>query len=84
MYHMKRATLRDLRYNFAKVEAMLAEGEDVEVTRHKRVIARLTLPDPEPPIYKPDFLARMKEIFGDKVLEESGADIIRWDRYRDI
>jgi hypothetical protein len=43
------------------------------------VIARLT-PEPidRPPL--PDFLGQMKEIFGDKVLKVTGAEIISEDR----
>jgi hypothetical protein len=36
------------------------------------------VPSERPPL--PDFLARLKEIYGDKVLEVSGADLISADR----
>ena len=42
MYHMKRATVRDLRYDFPKVEKMLAEGEPIEITKRNQVIGTLT------------------------------------------
>ena len=83
MDHMKTATVRDLRYNFPRVERLLAEGEPVQITKRKRVIAKLVPPDPEAkPSKMPDFLRQMKEIFGDKVLKVSGAELIRWDRDR--
>ena len=41
MYHMKRASLRDLRYNLAAVERLLQAREGFEITRRKRVIERL-------------------------------------------
>ena len=42
MYHMKRASVRDLRYDFPKVEKMLAEGESIEITKRNQVIGTLT------------------------------------------
>ena len=77
MYHMKRATVRDLRYDFPKVEKMLADGEPVEITKRKRVIARMVPPDAPasaPPI--PDFLGRMKKIYGNRLLQISWVDFL--------
>jgi antitoxin (DNA-binding transcriptional repressor) of toxin-antitoxin stability system len=83
MYHMKRATVRDLRYDFPKVEKMLAEGEPIEITKRNRVVATLVPPEePVKPRHIPDFLGRLKKIYGDKVLKVSGAELIRWDRDR--
>lgn len=82
MYHMKTATVRDLRYDFKKIEKLLREGEEIQLTKRGRVIARLT-PEPANGARKmPDFLARMREIYGDKVLKRSGAELIAWDRDR--
>jgi antitoxin (DNA-binding transcriptional repressor) of toxin-antitoxin stability system len=76
---MKSVSVRDLRYDFPKVEEMLRSGEEIRITKRRRVIARLT-PEPmdKPPL--PDFLAQMKETFGDKVLKVTGAQIISEDR----
>jgi antitoxin (DNA-binding transcriptional repressor) of toxin-antitoxin stability system len=76
---MKTVSVRDLRYDFPKVEEMLRSGEEICITKRRRVIARLT-PEPmdKPPL--PDFLGQMKEIFGDKVLKVTGAQIISEDR----
>jgi antitoxin (DNA-binding transcriptional repressor) of toxin-antitoxin stability system len=83
MYHMKTATVRDLRYNFPRVERWLAEGEPVEITKHKKVVATLMPPDrPKRPPKMPDFLGRMRKIHGDKLLKVTGAELIRWDRDR--
>jgi len=83
MYHMKTATVRDLRYNFPRVERMLAEGEPVQITKRNKVVAKLVPPDPpDRPVKIPDFIGRMKKIYGDKVLKVSGAELIRWDRDR--
>lgn len=80
---MKTATVRDLRYNFPRVERLLAEGEPIQITKHKRVVAKLVPPDPpKAPPKIPDFLGRMKKISGNKILKVSGAELIRWDRDR--
>ena len=80
MYHM-RASIRDLRYDFSKVEEMLQSGEEILITRRKRVIARLL-----PPALsgkrknRPDFLARLKELYGDRQLPETGAEMMQAER----
>jgi antitoxin (DNA-binding transcriptional repressor) of toxin-antitoxin stability system len=84
MYHMKTVTVRDLRYNFPKVERMLREGKPLRITKRGKVIAKL---EPEngdgktaerPPL--PDFEARMRANYGDKIFEVSGAELISADR----
>ncbi|NJL18988.1 MAG: type II toxin-antitoxin system Phd/YefM family antitoxin [Bdellovibrionaceae bacterium] len=41
---MKSATVRDLRYDFPRIEAWLAGGEDVLITKHAKPVARLDPP----------------------------------------
>ena len=82
MYHMKRATLRDLRYRFPAVESLLEAGEEIEITRRKRVIARLLPPEKSGGRKRPDFLAQLKQMYGSKRLEVSGAELLRKDRAR--
>jgi antitoxin (DNA-binding transcriptional repressor) of toxin-antitoxin stability system len=78
MYHTRNATVRDLRYNFKRVERMLAEGEPIQITKRKKVIATMTPVAAKPP--RPDFIGRMRKIYGDKMLATTGADIVRGDR----
>lgn len=80
MHHMKKATVRDLRYRFSAVEDLLRDGEEIHITKRKRVIARLLPPKPSPPRAFPDFMTRLKKIFGKKRLKVSGADLIALDR----
>jgi antitoxin (DNA-binding transcriptional repressor) of toxin-antitoxin stability system len=80
MDHMKTATVRDLRYRFPEVEARLREGEEVQITKRKQVVARLVPVKPERARVYPDFLAIQKEIFGDKVVEISGKELVSWAR----
>jgi len=82
MYHMRKASVRDLRYDFKKIERLLLQGEEIQITKRKRVIARL-LPEREESEKKmPDFMARVRRIYGNKVLAVSGADLIAADRDR--
>ena len=82
MHHMKRATVRDLRYRFAVVEDLLRHGEEVHITKRKRVIARLLPPEPVAPATFPDFLARQKKTFGRKRMKVSGAQQLAAERER--
>ena len=41
---MQTLTVRDLRYDFGKVEAWLADGEEIEITKHGKPVARLSPP----------------------------------------
>jgi antitoxin (DNA-binding transcriptional repressor) of toxin-antitoxin stability system len=82
MYHMTKASVRDLRYEFKKIERLLLKGEEIQITKRRRVIARLVPEKPEGEKKMPDFLARVRKIYGDKVLTVSGAELIASDRDR--
>jgi antitoxin (DNA-binding transcriptional repressor) of toxin-antitoxin stability system len=82
MYHMTKASVRDLRYDFKKIERLLLQGEEIQITKRRRVIARLVPESAEGTKKMPDFKARVRKIYGDKVLAVSGADLISWDRNR--
>jgi antitoxin (DNA-binding transcriptional repressor) of toxin-antitoxin stability system len=79
---MRKASVRDLRYRFADLEGELREGKEIEITKRRRVIARLVPAKRRKRPKRPDFLARLRKIFGDKVLKVSGAELIAWDRDR--
>ena len=79
IYHMAKASVRDLRYKFPDVEDLLRQGEEVQITKHRRVIARL-IPERDTKLSQlPDFLARLKKIYG-KPIKVSGAEVIAQDR----
>ena len=80
MYHMKKASVRDLRYRFSTVEDLLRQGQEIQITKRKRVIARLLPPESPRPLDRPDFIGRMKKIFGKKRMRVSGAEIIALSR----
>ena len=68
---MKIANVRQLRHDFGSVMDWIAEGQQVEIVKKGKVIALLS-PPPSPARPKkfklPDFAARQKRIFGDRVL----------------
>lgn len=79
MYHMKTVTVRDLRYDFPRVEGLLRNGEEVRITKRRKTIARL-VPEPALPVALPNFLDRMKTLYGSAPLTVTGAEIVRMDR----
>ena len=81
MYHMKTVSVRDLRYDFKKVERFLEEGDEIQLTKRRSVIARI-VPEPRHRAPLPDFLGRLRAIYGDDVPPVSGAEVISWDRDR--
>ncbi len=78
---MKSATVRDLRYHFSEIEARLKRGEEVQIRKRKRVIARVLPVRPKREVY-PDFEAIREEIFGDKVSSVTGAESLALERGR--
>ena len=71
--HMKTATVRDLRNNFAMLEAWLSEGEKICIEKRGQAVALLTaMPRKGNKAVKmPDFTARQKAIWGDRVFSEA-------------
>jgi len=78
---MKTASIRDLRYNFPKLEAWLRNGEEIQITRHNKPVATLTKekasppPAVRPPL--PDYEARRKRIWGDRVFSNQEVEEMR-------
>jgi antitoxin (DNA-binding transcriptional repressor) of toxin-antitoxin stability system len=77
---MKTATIRDLRYDFPKLQAWLAEGEEILITKHSKPVAKISPPSAEasgklPP--HPDYRARRKRIWGDKVFTREEVEEMR-------
>ena len=82
MYHMRKASVRDLRYRFPEVERLLQEGENIEITKRKRVIAHLSPVASSARRRRPDFMARLRAIYGATTLEVSGAELLARERNR--
>ena len=75
---MKTASVADLRNNFRKVSSWIEHGETVQILKRGRPFAQLTslaavsAPRLAP---KPDIMARLNEVWGDRVfsMEEVAA-----------
>lgn len=71
LFHMKTATIRQVRNDLQTVLGWVADGEEVTILNRTRPVARLCppLPPPAPKEFKmPDFAARAKTIFGDRII----------------
>ena len=71
MCHMKTATIRQIRHDFSTVLNWVEDGEQVEVSKRGKVVALITQPPATklgPARKRPDFAARLRRIYGDKVL----------------
>jgi antitoxin (DNA-binding transcriptional repressor) of toxin-antitoxin stability system len=77
---MKTATVRDLRYDFPKLESWLAGGEEILITKHSKPVAMISRPPAKPPGKLPplpDYAARRKRIWGDKVFTREEVEEMR-------
>ena len=81
MHHMNRATVRDLRYRFPMIEDLLNQGEPIEITKRKRTIARLLPVRPEA-TKVPDFLKRLRKMYGNRKMKVSSAELLQQERDR--
>jgi len=79
---MRKATVRQLRCEFREIERLLQLGEEIQITKRGRLIARLVPENEQPPAKLPNFRARMRAIYGDKVFAVSGAELVSEDRDR--
>lgn len=69
---MKTATVRDLRNNFSVLETWLAEGEQIQIKKRGQAVAMLTaFASDATTVTRPDFAARLKKIWGDRVFSEA-------------
>ena len=76
---MKTATVRDLRNNFAMLEAWLNDGESICIEKRGVPVAMLTaMPSARgKKMPMPDFAARQKAIWGDRVFSETEVRAMR-------
>ena len=79
MHVMKTATVRDLRYNFPLIEAWLGGGQEVLITKHSKPIAKLSPAQKAstPKRTHPDYEARRKRIWGDRVFTAAEVEEMR-------
>jgi antitoxin (DNA-binding transcriptional repressor) of toxin-antitoxin stability system len=69
---MKTATVRQWRHDFGNVLNWVEAGESVGISKRGVIVALLT-PPPAPrqpkPRRRPDFLGRLKRIYGEQVVQ---------------
>ena len=78
MHHVKIATVRDLRYAFARVSRWIEDGESVRITRRGRTFATLApVKSTHPPLKDwPDFAARRAKVFPKGVIGQPLSEIV--------
>jgi hypothetical protein len=79
MYHMKTASIRELRYGFKEIERFSTRAKK---SKSPGTAASLLARSQTAPRQTPDFMARLRAICGDKVLAVSGAELTALDRGR--
>ncbi len=78
---MKAASIRELRHETSTVLGWVEAGEQVEIRRRGRPVAVLSRPRRKPAgSGRPDFLERLKSIYGDRVLEVTATDVLSGER----
>jgi antitoxin (DNA-binding transcriptional repressor) of toxin-antitoxin stability system len=73
---MKRTTIRELKHETSTVLRRVAAGETVEVCRRDEPVAILSPPGRKSRVIRPDFAARLRAIYGAKVLATTGSDLV--------
>ncbi len=85
MYHgnvtpVKTATIRELKHDTTTVLSWVAAGETVEVRRRGKPVAILAPRKRKGRVASPDFLARLRAIYGDHVLSVTATDLVAESR----
>jgi antitoxin (DNA-binding transcriptional repressor) of toxin-antitoxin stability system len=76
---MKTATVADLRNNFRRVSSWIEHGETVQIIKRGRAFAQLRATPPSTPTLVPkvDFMAQLKEIWGDRMFSDAEVQAMR-------
>jgi prevent-host-death family protein len=70
-------SVRELQQNLKRVMARVERGETIEVTRHRKPIARLGPARPTgPAVPWPDLKARRRAVFGDRIIQPGGSHVV--------
>lgn len=80
MSHVKTTTIRELRHATTTVLSWVAGGESVEVRRRGRPVGVLSPPTRKTRIVRPDFSARLRAIYGTRILPTTGTDLVAASR----
>lgn len=76
---MKTATVADLRNNFRLVSSWIEHGETVQIIKRGRAFAQLTAttPSQSAQVPKVDFMAQLKEIWGNRMFTDEEVQAMR-------
>lgn len=81
MYHMKTATVREIRNEFPRIEAWVHEGESVNISKRGKVIARLipvtAATDGEPRQGKVDIMKRLQKTWDGRIFTKEEVEAMR-------
>ena len=70
-------SIRELQQNLKRVLERVERGQVIEVTRHRRAIARLApMQAASPSSPWPDLDARVHSVFGDRIVTPGGSDAV--------
>jgi prevent-host-death family protein len=73
---MNSTTIRELKHDTTAVLLRVAEGESVQVCRRGKPVAVLSPVKRRTKVKWPDFAARLKAIYGDKILATPASEIV--------
>ncbi|HSP41520.1 MAG TPA: hypothetical protein VLO11_01495 [Luteolibacter sp.] len=73
---MKQASIREIKHETSRVLGMVEAGQTVEIRRRRKPVAILSPPSKAGPVEMPDFLTRLRSIYGDRVLEKTGTELV--------
>lgn len=73
---MRKTNIRELKHETSKVLAEVESGGTLELCRRGKTVALISPPCPPAKAPRPDFAARLREIYGDRLLETTGTDVI--------
>jgi prevent-host-death family protein len=78
MWHMKTASIRDMRHDFNRVLAWVSNGEEVAITKHRRTVARLVPAHTRKTtaVRMPDIAGRLQKVFGGKVISDQAMEAV--------
>ena len=79
---MKTASIRELRHDTTTVLGWVESGESVEIRKRGKLVAVLSLPSQPKArkVERPDFVARLKSIYGDKLLSTTATELLADER----
>jgi prevent-host-death family protein len=70
-------SVRELQQNLKRVMARVERGETIEVTRRRKLVARLApVKSSGPTAPWPDLTARRRAVFGDRLVAPGGSEIV--------